>query len=122
MDFISKTNEHVSFRGEQIPDIVPKVNYEVSNSKQVIDKITSMPKDEQKSITLEGVHYDNQGISDVKLSTGDIVSIETAIALAENHMLKGYTTGATFRGGKTLRSLPDQSNDHVSRVHDLKQF
>lgn len=115
-------NQEVSFRGNPIPEIIPKSSYEISDSKQVIEKIRNMTREEQKSVTLEGIHYGNWGISEVKLSTGDIVPIETAIALAENHMLNGYTTGATFKGGKTLRSLPDQSNNHISRIHDLKQF
>lgn len=115
-------NQEVSFRGNPIPEVIPKSSYEISDSKQVIEKIRNMTREEQKSVTLEGIHYGNWGISEVKLSTGDIVPIETAIALAENHMLNGYTTGATFKGGKTLRSLPDQSNNHISRIHDLKQF
>lgn len=114
--------EEISFRGKPIPEVIPKNNYQVSDSKQVIEKIKNMSREEQKNVTLEGIHYGDWGISDVKLSTGDIVPIETAIALAENHMLSGYTTGATFKGGRTLRSLPDQSNSHVLRIHDLKQF
>lgn len=117
-----KIDQEVSFRGNPIPEIIAKSNYQVADSRQVIDKIKGMPGDQQKSVTLEGIHYGDHGISDVKLSTGDIVTIETAIALAENHMLRGYTTGATFKGGKVLRSLPDQSNSHVSRIHDLPQF
>lgn len=115
-------NQEVSFRGNPIPEIIPKSSYEISDSKQVIEKIRNMTREEQKSVTLEGIHYGNWGISEVKLSTGDIVPIETAIALAENHMLNGYTTGATFKKGRTLRSLPDQSNSHVSRLHDLPVF
>lgn len=114
--------EEKSFRGEPIPEIIPKTEFSVIDSKDIVNKISNMSLEEQKSLTLDGVHYDNRGISDVKLTNGDVISIETAIALAENHMLNGYTTGATFHGGRILRSLPDQSNSHVSRIHDLKQF
>lgn len=121
-NMLGKATGEVSFRGNPIPEVIPKSSYHVTDSRQAIDKIKNMTRDEQKSVTLEGIHYGDHGISDVKLSTGDIVTIETAIALAENHMLKGYTTGATFKKGKVLRSLPDQSNSHVSRIHDLPQF
>lgn len=112
----------VSFRGNPIPEVIPKSHYELSNSRSVIDSIANMTPDERKNVTLSGIHYGDYGIQDVKLSTGDIVPIETAIALAESHMLSGYTTGATFKGGKILRSVPDQKSTNVKRLHDLPQF
>ena len=117
-----KVDREVSFRGNPIPEINPKSNYQITDSDKIVSKIKGMSRDQQKSVTLEGVHYGDWGISEVKLSTGDVVTIETAIALAENHMLNGYTTGATFKGGKVLRSMPTQADSTISRVHDLPTF
>lgn len=119
---ILESDLKVSFRGNPIPEVIPKAKYELSNSRSVIDSIINMTPEERRSVTLLGIHYGDYGIQDVKLSTGDIVPIETAIALAENHMLSGYTTGATFKGGKVLRSVPDQKNNTIKRLHDLPQF
>ena len=112
----------VSFHGREIPEVVKKEKFQVADSRQVIDKIVSMPKDQRDSVTLNGIHYTpNQGITEVKLSTGDVVPIETAIALAENYMLNGYSTGMTFKGGRTLRAKPDPEGS-INSIHSLPQF
>lgn len=117
-----ETNTEVSFRGKPIPEVRPKSNFTVSDSKEVINKITSMNADQRHGISIEAIHYGDRGISDVKLTTGDIVPIETAIALAGNHMLAGYSTGKTVRGGRVLRSKPDPKNAEYSGIHNLPQF
>ena len=105
-----ETDTEVSFRGKPIPEVIPKSNFTVSDSTEVINKITSMNDSQRKEVSIEAIHYGDGGISDVKLTTGDIVPIETAIALAGNHMLAGYSTGKTVRGGRVLRSKPDPKN------------
>lgn len=112
----------VSFRGIPVPEVIKRVPYQVSDSQQVIDKISQMKAEDRGTVTLSGIHYDDRGISDVKLSTGDIVPIETAIALAENYMLKGYSTGKTMQGGRTLRSKPSADDKDYNYLHDLPQF
>lgn len=81
-----------------------------------------MDDHQRKGVSLEAVHYGDRGISEVKLTTGDIVPIETAIALAENHMLAGYSTGKTVRGGRVLRSKPDPKNMGYVSIHKLPEF
>lgn len=117
-------NREVSFRGKPIPEVTPKSNFQVADSKQVIDKISKMDRGQQKSVTIDAIHYGDRGISEVKLTTGDIVPIETAIALAENRMLNGYSTGATPYGGRTLRTKPDTSKNRNewNSIHSLPKF
>lgn len=115
------TDEHVSFRGNPIPEVSPKNNFQVADSSQVIQKIKNMSDSDRRSVTIDSVHFD-RGLSDVKLSTGDIVPVETAIALAENNMLNGYSTGATMRGGRILRSKPDPKNNNVKGIYQLPRF
>ena len=110
----------VSFRGINIPEINFKPNYQVADSKQVLDKISKMDASQQKSITLSAVHYSDRDISDVKLSTGDIVPVETAIALADNSMLAGYVTGTTRYGAKTLKASPGKNSG--TRIRELPKF
>jgi|GEM_PF-5530923 len=117
-----ETNTEVSFRGKPIPEVRPKSNFKVSDSNEVINKITSMNDNQRKDVSIEAVHYGDRGISDVKLTTGDIVPIETAIALAQNYMLAGYSTGKTVRGGRVLRSKPDPKNVEYSGIHSLPRF
>lgn len=121
-DYGRHTDEHVSFRGQPIPEVFPKANFKEADSKQVIDKIVSMSDQERKSVTIESTHFENNRLANVKLSTGDIIPVETAIGLAESHMLNGYTTGATMRGGRTLRSVPDPKNKGVQGIYELPRF
>lgn len=112
----------VSFRGQPIPEVVPKTNFQESDSKMVIDKITNMDPDQRKTVTIESAHFDKYRLADVKLTTGDIIPVETAIALAQNNMLSGYSTGATTHGGRTLRSKPDPKNNEVQGIYQLPRF
>lgn len=116
-------NNKVSFRGEPIPEIVKRENFEIANSEAVINKIVS---NNDRDVTIEAVNFtdDAYRLANVKLTTGDIVPIETAIALAQHNYLKGYTTGSTMRGGKTLRSVPstDDNNPDAKRLYALPRF
>lgn len=116
------TDDKVSFRGEPIPEVVPKSNFTESDSNEVINKITSMNDEQRRQVTIESAHFNDHRLADVKLSTGDIIPVETAIALAENNMLNGYSTGATMRGGRTLRSKPDPKNNEVRGIYQLPRF
>ena len=118
----NKSMQNTSFRGKAIPEVTSKKDYQLANDKQVIDKISNMSKEQRNNIKIDAVHYDNYRVSEVKLSTGDIVPVETAIALTENSMLKGYTTGNTAYGGKTLRAKPKTSSDAAERIRDLPKF
>lgn len=113
----------VSFRGEPIPEIVKRNNFQVADSESVINKIVS---DNNREVTIEAVNFadDSYKLANVKLTTGDVVPVETAIALAQHNYLKGYTTGSTMRGGKTLRSVPstDDNNTDAKRIYALPRF
>lgn len=114
---------NVSFRGEPIPEISKKENFKVADSQSVINKIVSS---NDRNVSIEAVNFSDGAfrIANVKLTTGDIVPIETAIALAQNRFLKGYTTGKTMRGGRTLRSVPstDENNTQSIGLYDLPRF
>lgn len=119
---VVNSDQEVSFRGKPIPEVRQKINFEISDSREVIDRISSMTDKERQSVSIDSVHYDGGSISDVKLTTGDIVPIETAIALASNNMLAGYSTGKTVRGGRVLRSKPDPKNVNYRGIHSLPWF
>ena len=112
-----------SFRGEEIPEVIKKHNFQVADSNEVINKVMNMASNGRNDTTIEAVNFDGQ-LANVKLSTGDVVPVETAIALADNHLLKGYTTGRTMRGGKTLRSVPstDENNTEYAGIYSLPRF
>ena len=114
--------QETSFRGMPIPEINKKKDYQVADSQKVIDKIVAMSPEEQKKVTLESIHYQDKEISAVKLSTGDIISTEAAIALAENAMLSGFRAGRNARGDKTLRATPNYDGEGRNSIHNLPQF
>ncbi len=115
--------DNISFRGEPIPNVIRKESFKVADSQSVIDKIVSS---NNRDVSIEAVNFSDNvfKIANVKLTTGDIVPIETAIALAQNKFLKGYTTGKTMRGGRTLRSIPstDENNVDAKGLYDLPRF
>lgn len=113
------SQQEQSFRGYQIPQITDQTGFQVSDSRQVIEKIKNMPPEEQQEVTIEAVHFEGWRVSHVKLTTGDIVPVETAIALAKNNMLNGYTTGATMHGKRTLRSKPSTDG---KGIYELPRF
>lgn len=114
--------QETSFRGMPIPEVMKKVDYQVADSQKVIDKIVAMSPEEQKKVTLDSIHYQDKDISAVKLSTGDIISIEAAIALAENALLSGFRAGRNARGDKTLRAMPNYDGKGKNSIHNLPQF
>jgi hypothetical protein len=114
--------QETSFRGMPIPEVLKKQNYQVMDSQKVIDKIVAMPPEEQKKVTLESIHYQDKDITAVKLSTGDIISIEAAIALAENALLSGFRAGRNARGDMTLRAMPNYDGKGKNSIHNLPQF
>lgn len=109
-------SSNVSFRGEPIPEIVAKSDIKYADTDQVVNKLKA-----QKDITIDSVHFENHSLSAVKLTSGDIVPVETAIALAQNNLINGYSTGATMRGGRTLRSKPSPNNK-IPGIYSLPRF
>ena len=115
-------SQETSFRGIPIPEVDTKQDYTVADSKKVIDKIMNMSAEEQKNITLESIHYEGKDISEVKLSTGDIVPVEAAIALAEKSLLQGFRAGRNARGDRTLRAVPNFAGKEKNSIHKLPVF
>ena len=115
-------NQEVSFRGEPIPQVIKKQDYQLANSQQVIDKIVAMSPNEQKTVTIQSIHYQDKDITAVKLSTGDIISVEAAIALADNALLSGFRAGRNARGDRTLRCLPNYNGEGKNSIHYLPRF
>lgn len=114
--------QETSFRGKPIPEIAKKEDYVLANSQQVIDKILAMSPGDQKTVTIDAIHYQDKAITAVKLSTGDVVAVETAIALAENALLYGFRAGRNAKGDRTLRSMPNYGGEGKNSIHDLPQF
>lgn len=113
------TRNMKSFRGEPIPDIgISDREVRCVDASQVVNKINDMTPEQRKSVTIEAAHFSNHRLSAVRISTGDIISVETAIALAGNNMLYGYSTGATMNGKRTIRSKP--SAEHS--IYTLPKF
>lgn len=112
-------NKRVSFRGDEIPVIRTDPPVDIVDAQLITSKLNSMDVDERNHLRVEAVRYDGEGVDLFKLNTGDVITVETAIALAEEDMLPGYTTGATVNRGRTLRSIP--SNEHGG-IHDLPLF
>lgn len=113
-----------SFRGQEIPEVIRKTKFEIADSNMVIKKIEEL-RSNNESVTIEATNFDELNrLANVKLSTGDIIPVETAIALAQNHMLEGYTTGKTMRGGRVLRSVPstERNNTESTGIYDLPRF
>lgn len=119
---MENNSKELSFRGIAIPEIVAKPSYQLSDNKQVIDKVMKMTREQRDALKIDAVHYDGYRVSEVKLSTGDIIPVETAIALVDNSLINGYSTGTTSYGGKTLRAKPATSKDAKTRMRDLPKF
>lgn len=122
MENMNQNNQEVSFRGMPIPQVTKKQDYQIANSQQVIDKIVAMKPEDQKNVTIQSIHYQDKDITAVKLSTGDIVPVETAIALADNALLSGFRAGRNARGDRTLRCLPNYDGEGKNSIHNLPKF
>ena len=114
--------QETSFRGIPIPEIEKKHDYKVADSQKVIDKIMAMSPEEQKTVTLESLHYEDKEITEVKLSTGDIIPVEAAIALAESKLLNGFRAGRNASGDRTLRATPNYAGKEKNSIHKLPVF
>ena len=99
-----------------------KQPYQVVDSQTAINKVLAMSPDEQKMLTLSGVHYEDKDITEVKLSTGDIISVEAAIALAGEDLLTGFRAGRNARGDRTLRASPNYYGTGKNSIHNLPEF
>ena len=112
-----------SFRGQDIPEITKRMSFEIADSNEVIRKVEDL-RSRNQDVTINAANFEQGRLANVKLSTNDIVPVETAIALAQNNMLKGYTTGKTMRGGRVLRSVPstDENNTESTGIYNLPRF
>ena len=66
------------------------------------------------------VHKLHGNIQQVKFNTGEIVSIEDAIKMAEQGLINNVNTGETRNHKKTLRSNPD--GDTSNNLDNLPTF
>ena len=119
---MENNSAELSFRGKAIPEIMLRPSYQLADDNQVINKVSSMTQEQRAQLKIDAVHYDDYRLSEVKLSTGDIIPVETAIALVDNSLIDGYSTGTTAYGGKTLRSKPATSKEAKTRMRDLPRF
>ena len=114
--------ERISFRGEKVPTVISEEHIATKDSSQVISEFLGMTNNQRSNITVNAVHYENGALASLKLSNNDIISTETAIALARANLLNGFSTGKTMRGGLTLRSKPSTSDHERKGIHELPQF
>ena len=49
----------LSFRGIAIPEVISKPSYQLADSKQVIDKVSKMTKEQKAELRIDAVHYDD---------------------------------------------------------------
>ena len=89
----------------------------VKDSDEMVDELMSMSADERQNFTIDSVRFDDTNQLDlVKYNNGDVSTVETAIALAENEMICGFTTGMTRKGGRTLRSKPNKEGISLKTI------
>ena len=118
----NNAKQETSFRGQPIPEVYKKQPYVVADSQMIINKVISMKPEDQKMLTLSGVHYEGKDITEVKLSTGDVISVEAAIALASEDLLTGFRAGRNARGDRTLRATPNYYGTGKNSIHNLPEF
>lgn len=124
-EFTSKHDSEVSFTGKVIPDIdlgrTEETSMSMTSPEDMTNKILGMSHEEKSDLTVDKVHYDRQGrLSAVMLNSGDVISTETAIALAEQNALKGWSTGTNRYHQRTLRTT--SSNPEDPYLHDYETF
>ena len=113
-----------SFMGKAIPDIdlngMMEESIKCVEPQAIADKIRNMPADERDRLTIDKIHYNTWGnISAVMLTSGDVISTETAIALADQNAIKGYCAGSNREHQRTLISNPGDEERHL---HDHQIF
>lgn len=64
--------------------------------------------------------WDGRKITDVKLSNGEIVSINRAIQMCESGQLPGYIIGTRYDGESYLRTRPDGTRGN--NLSNLPEF
>ena len=112
-----KETSNLSFRGQPIPTISIRKNVDIKEPEEIVEMYYNLSSDEQKGFTINAVHLDEHNQLDtVMYSNGAISTVETAIALAENDMLDGFTTGTTRKGGRTLRSKPNSKGISLKTI------
>jgi hypothetical protein len=64
------------------------------------------------------VRKNKQGdITDVMLQDGNVYAIESAIALAKDHLIEGVNVGKARNGREYLRSNPNEDkNDNLDNI------
>lgn len=122
---VSKQDSEVSFTGKAIPDInldrTEETSLNLTSPEDMTNKILGMSHEEKSELTVDKVHYDRQGrLSAVMLNSGDVISTETAIALAEQNALKGWSTGSNRYHQRTLRTVSSNPDDPY--LHDYATF
>ena len=113
-----------SFMGREIPNIdlngMMEESIKCTEPQAMADKIKSMSAEDRGQLTIDKIHYNTWGnISAVMLTSGDIISTETAIALADQNAIKGYCAGSNREHQRTLRSNPGDEERHL---HDHQTF
>lgn len=113
-----------SFMGREIPSIdlngMMEGSIKCTEPQAMADKIKNMAPEERNHLTIDKIHYNNWGrISAVMLTSGDVISTETAIALADQNAIKGYCAGSNRQHQRTLRSNPGDDERHL---HDHQIF
>lgn len=113
-----------SFMGKTIPDIdlngMMEESIKCVEPQEMADKIRNMSAEERGNLTIDKIHYNNWGnISAVMLTSGDVISTETAIALADQNAIRGYCAGSNREHQRTLRSNPGDNERHL---HDHQCF
>lgn len=120
-----ETNGRIeSFMGRAIPDIdlngMMEESIKCVEPQAIAEKIRNMPAEERGNLTIDKIHYNTWGnISAVMLTSGDVISMETAIALADQNAIKGYCAGSNREHQRTLRSNPGDEEVHL---HDHQIF
>jgi len=110
----------VSFRGNPIPVINIKREVDVKEPEEIVEMYSNLSSAEKDGFTINAVHLDERNQLDtVMYSNGAISTVETAIAFAEKDLLRGFTTGTTRNGGRTLRAKP---NSEGISLKTLKTF
>lgn len=113
-----------SFMGNEIPQIdlngMMEESIKCTDPQAMADKIKNMAPEERNQLTIDKIHYNNWGrISAVMLTSGDVISTETAIALADQNAISGYCAGSNRQHQRTLRSNPGDDERHL---HDHQVF
>lgn len=107
-----------SFRGQPIPQLIKRQTFEITEGESIMEIYSYMTDVEKKDLTIDAIRFEDNLPAYCKLSTGEVVTIETAIALAEAGVFTGYTVGTTMNKGRTLKCRPNKATS----VYKLPRF